>query len=56
MLSCIGPIKDRPPIPELIDTSPEELRVEAYKARDSKNGAAYVSFNFQIHDLDIFFI
>ena len=42
----MGPMKERPPIPELQDTSPEELRVEAYKSLKEKNPASYVSFKF----------
>ncbi|KAB7497409.1 Nucleoporin-like protein 2, partial [Armadillidium nasatum] len=40
-LSCLAPLKEHPRIAEFHDTSPEELRVEAYEALKTNNSSVY---------------
>ncbi|MCL4122750.1 UNVERIFIED_CONTAM: hypothetical protein GTU68_015992, partial [Idotea baltica] len=43
LLSCLAPLRDHPLLVGFTDTSPEELRVEAYEALKTNSSASYQS-------------
>lgn len=48
-LSCYAPIRDRPVVPALYDTSPEELRLSFYQAKKEGRVQDYLNRTNQLY-------